>query len=249
MRADRGRARARHPAGEFPRALLRGTGRAPRRRHGAGGRISHRGSRRLPAVETSAAARVYVRALEAEMALAAGDAERARAIFEDAGRGIADARLGYDLLELRRGDPGRARPDVSRARPRKGGRRRLSRSFSRAGRSASTTRRSIPRPSTASAGSEARERPKAGRTTAALDIPFAVGKRRLGARERRRRAERRLSVGVTWRTTETKLLAATPVFSLRQDQQGARLREASQPRLLHSRRRRLGERRSRHGDG
>jgi tetratricopeptide (TPR) repeat protein len=38
---------------------------------------------RLPAAETSAAARVYVRALEGEMALAAGDGDRARAIFED----------------------------------------------------------------------------------------------------------------------------------------------------------------------
>jgi serine/threonine protein kinase/tetratricopeptide (TPR) repeat protein len=39
--------------------------------------------RRLPAAETSAAARVYVRALEGEIALAAGEAERARGIFEE----------------------------------------------------------------------------------------------------------------------------------------------------------------------
>lgn len=37
---------------------------------------------RLPSVETSAAARVYLRALEGEMALAAGDGGRAREIFE-----------------------------------------------------------------------------------------------------------------------------------------------------------------------
>ena len=39
--------------------------------------------RRLPAARSSDAARVYVRALEGEIALAAGDAERARAIFEE----------------------------------------------------------------------------------------------------------------------------------------------------------------------
>jgi len=38
---------------------------------------------RLPAAETSAAAQVYLRALEGEMALADGDGERARAILED----------------------------------------------------------------------------------------------------------------------------------------------------------------------
>jgi tetratricopeptide (TPR) repeat protein len=38
---------------------------------------------RLPAARASAAARVYVRALEGEIALAAGDAGRARAIFEE----------------------------------------------------------------------------------------------------------------------------------------------------------------------
>jgi tetratricopeptide (TPR) repeat protein len=38
---------------------------------------------RLPAAETSAAAQVYVRALEGEIALTAGEGERARAIFEE----------------------------------------------------------------------------------------------------------------------------------------------------------------------
>jgi hypothetical protein len=38
---------------------------------------------RLPAAETSAAAQVYLRALEGEMALAQGDGDRARAIFEE----------------------------------------------------------------------------------------------------------------------------------------------------------------------